>query len=84
MDNDELPLHLMNTASPRLLIDTARQAIARAQKSGNADDALANLVWAVEFMAEVVSRLVSSSEKALWLDAIEEAARKGADNLPKE
>lgn len=76
MDEQE-EQRLIKSANPRTLIDTAEKAIQRAMKSNNADDAIAHLVWAVEFMAEVVSRLLEDSERTKWIDQIESNAING-------
>lgn len=77
MDEQEKQ-RLITTSDARLLIATAQQAIQRAQKSEVTDEALANLVWAMEFVAEVVSRLLADAERNKWIDQIESDANKGA------
>jgi hypothetical protein len=79
MDEQEKQRQLMLKADAWLLISTAKQAMERARKSNNADEALANLFWVVEFMLEVVSRMLTDAERNRWIDQLESDANKGAD-----
>lgn len=79
MDEQEKQRQLMLKADARLLIATAKQAMDRARKSNDADEALANLFWVVEFMLEVVSRMLTDAERNRWIDQLEADANKGAD-----
>lgn len=65
--------------SLRLRLNTAFQAIARAQKAQTTGEAIANLVWAVQFIAEVSDRLLTDAERSQWIDQIENDANKGAN-----
>lgn len=76
MDEQEKQ-RLITTSDARLLTATAQQAIQRAQKSETADEALANLVWAMEFVAEVVSRLLADAEQNRWIDQLENDINRG-------
>jgi hypothetical protein len=79
MDEQEKQRQLMLKADAWLLISTAKQAMERARKSNNAGEALANLFWVVEFMLEVVSRMLTDAERNRWIDQLESDANKGAD-----
>lgn len=79
MDEQEKQRQLMLKADARLLIATAKQAMDRARKSNDADEALANLFWVVEFMLEVVSRMLTDAERNRWIDQLEADANNGAD-----
>lgn len=79
MDEQERQRQLMLKADARLLIATAKQAMDRARKSNDSDEALANLFWVVEFMLEVVSRMLTDAERNRWIDQLEADANKGAD-----
>lgn len=79
MDEQEKQ-RLITTSDARLLIATAQQAIQRAQKSEVTDEALANLVWAMEFVAEVVSRLLADAERNRWIDQLENDINRGGQS----
>jgi len=66
--------------SLRLRLNTAFQAILRAQKAETTGEAIANLVWAVQFVAEVADRLLTDAERNQWIDGIERDANKGANS----
>lgn len=79
MDEQEKQRQLMLKADTWLLISTAKQAMDRARKSTDTDEALANLFWVVEFVLEVVSRQFIDTERNRWIDKLEADANKGAD-----